>query len=175
MQNNNPSNNKVKYSIAQLNHNRSRPVHEFVHQLLSCNHFSVLLGQEQNKKTKVMYSDKRNDCFINIYDSRRIEKRFCDERFVVVETEDISFVSCYFSPNRNNQDFSEFLYRLSCFIHSTSKPVVIGGDMNAKTAAIGSAVTDDRGEMLEDWTLPATWWLVMWVIIPHLEEVEVVR
>lgn len=151
MQNNNPSNNKVKvYSIVQLNHNRSRPVHDLVHQLVSCNHFNVLLGQEQNKKTKVMYSDKRNDCFINIYDSR-IENRFCDEGFVVVETEDISFVSCYFSPNRNNQDFSEFLYRLSCFIHSTSKPVVIGGDMNAKTAAIGSAVTNDRGEMLEDW------------------------
>ncbi|XP_047989238.1 uncharacterized protein LOC125228625 [Leguminivora glycinivorella] len=61
-------------------------------------------------------------------------------------------IGTYFSPNRPLSDFEIYLDDLERLIRRLAPtPVLLMGDLNAKSAAWGSAVTDARGQTLRDW------------------------
>ncbi|XP_029155163.1 uncharacterized protein LOC114937420 [Nylanderia fulva] len=74
------------------------------------------------------------------------------EGFVLVKWGEAIVVGVYFSPNRDLAQFEEYLGRLADEIdrHLPGK-VLVMGDLNAKSDAWGSPVTNARGKVLEEW------------------------
>ena len=61
-------------------------------------------------------------------------------------------IGVYFSPNRTLAEFEAFLGGLGALIgQNPSRPVLVMGDLNAKSMAWGSPATDARGEVLLEW------------------------
>lgn len=63
----------------------------------------------------------------------------------------MTFISCYFLPNRSDEEFKDDLERMgnSCLITRTK--AIIGGDFNAKAPDWGSPRTDNRGHKVTEW------------------------
>ncbi|XP_026328173.1 uncharacterized protein LOC113236356, partial [Hyposmocoma kahamanoa] len=67
---------------------------------------------------------------------------------------EIVVVGVYFSPNKPLSEFERFLVELGNMIGQCHPhPVLVLGDLNAKSLAWGSSVTDARDEELEEWVL----------------------
>lgn len=61
-------------------------------------------------------------------------------------------IGTYFSPNRTLAQFEQFLERLERAVRRAAPAqVLLMGDLNAKSDAWGSPVTDARGAALADW------------------------
>lgn len=74
--------------------------------------------------------------------------------WVAALVEGIMVVAVYFSPNRVVAEFERFLDDVGALIGNCHPhPVLLLGDLNAKSAAWGSPVTDIRGDVLEEWAL----------------------
>jgi hypothetical protein len=74
--------------------------------------------------------------------------------YVAAEWERMVVVATYFSPNRPLIAFEGHLENLARVLRREApKPVLLMGDLNAKSAAWGSPVTDARGETLRDWAV----------------------
>ena len=72
--------------------------------------------------------------------------------FVASLVGQIFVIGVYFSPNRNLSEFESFLVDVGALIgQCRPRPVLIAGDLNAKSTAWGSPVTNARGGVLEDW------------------------
>lgn len=66
----------------------------------------------------------------------------------------VGIVGAYFSPNKSLADFESFLVELGAVVNRYHpRPVLLLGDLNAKSAAWGSPVTDAKGEALEEWAV----------------------
>lgn len=66
----------------------------------------------------------------------------------------IVIVGAYFSPNKSLADFEGFLVELGAVVgRYHPRPVLVLGDLNAKSSAWGSPVTDPRGEVLAEWVV----------------------
>lgn len=70
--------------------------------------------------------------------------------FVWVTVGGVRVYSCYWSPNTSYQEYEAFIARLEVSVRSSSVPVVIGGDFNAKHSLWSSPKNDRRGEVLAD-------------------------
>ncbi|XP_013172726.1 PREDICTED: uncharacterized protein LOC106121560, partial [Papilio xuthus] len=71
---------------------------------------------------------------------------------VGVKLSGIALIGVYFSPNRSLTDFEEYLDEVSSFVQwGRPLAVVVAGDLNAKSRAWGSSVSDSRGEVLLSW------------------------
>ena len=65
---------------------------------------------------------------------------------------DVAVVGVYFSPNRSLSEFERYLDDVGALIGQCHpRPVLVAGDLNAKSMAWGSPVTDARGGALEEW------------------------
>ncbi|VVC46487.1 Endonuclease/exonuclease/phosphatase,Reverse transcriptase domain, partial [Cinara cedri] len=66
---------------------------------------------------------------------------------------DVTFYSCYLSPNCSIAEFGERLGRLEASLRNVTHDtdIVVGGDFNAKSGDWGSALEDARGRMLVEW------------------------
>lgn len=74
--------------------------------------------------------------------------------YVAVQWRGIAVIGVYFSPNRTLAEFESFLGVLGALIGQTlPRPVLVVGDLNAKSTAWGSPATDVRGETLEEWAM----------------------
>lgn len=72
--------------------------------------------------------------------------------YVAVRWKDWIVIGVYFSPNKTRAEFESFLGGVGALIGQTHPcPVVVAGDLNAKSMAWGSPITDPRGETLEEW------------------------
>lgn len=72
--------------------------------------------------------------------------------FVAAGWGSLGLISCYFSPNRELSLFERFLEDLGSYIGSCGqRSIIVVGDLNAKSTAWGSTVTDPRGRLLRDW------------------------
>lgn len=61
--------------------------------------------------------------------------------------------SCYFSPNRDHHDFTNYLTKIGEHLRQNSTlGYVVVGDFNAASTLWGSLTTSQRGEELEMWT-----------------------
>ncbi|VVC46488.1 Endonuclease/exonuclease/phosphatase,Reverse transcriptase domain [Cinara cedri] len=61
------------------------------------------------------------------------------------------YFACYWSPNTDFAAFEDFLIRLERSVRSSSVPVVVAGDFNAKSPAWGDSREDAKGRALADW------------------------
>jgi len=69
--------------------------------------------------------------------------------FVIVKIREINVASCYVSPNVNVSVFENFLDELGNYLTILNGPILIGGDLNAKSSLWNPSVTDRRGALLE--------------------------
>lgn len=74
------------------------------------------------------------------------------EGYVALKFDDTIIFSCYISPNRNIQEFEEYVDNIDYEVKRL-KPAnfLICGDFNSKARTWGSRYTDLRGTYLEDW------------------------
>lgn len=70
--------------------------------------------------------------------------------FVWARIGEVTFYSCYYSPNDTLAEFESQLEELRESVERTTGPVVVGGDFNAKSPEWGSTREDPRGEALAD-------------------------
>lgn len=61
------------------------------------------------------------------------------------------FVACYLSPNCDRSDALEYMDNLTNIVNSTRDPILIAGDLNAKSPLWGSSNINWKGQMLEEW------------------------
>lgn len=74
--------------------------------------------------------------------------------WVAGEVDETLIVAVYFSPNASLSRFERYLRELETLVASRrSRHVLVAGDLNAKSAMWGSAVTNARGRELEDWAV----------------------
>ncbi|CAI6363639.1 unnamed protein product [Macrosiphum euphorbiae] len=73
-----------------------------------------------------------------------------DPEFVAVRLNGVQVYSCYASPNRPLEDFQDLLRRLEDSIRTVQQevPVLVTGDLNARSAAWGDWVENRRGHEL---------------------------
>ncbi|KAL4101252.1 hypothetical protein QTP88_021272 [Uroleucon formosanum] len=73
-----------------------------------------------------------------------------DPEFVSARLNGVQVCSCYASPNRPIEDFQDLLCRLEDSIRTVQQgtPVLVTGDLNARSAAWGDWVDNRRGEEL---------------------------
>lgn len=65
-----------------------------------------------------------------------------------------AIVGVYFSPNRSLAEYEAYLGVLGPVVRRLApSPVILLGDLNAKSRAWGAVVTDPRGEATEEWLL----------------------
>jgi hypothetical protein len=74
--------------------------------------------------------------------------------YVAAVVGDITIIGVYFSPNRTLAEFEQFLVEVGAVIgRSHPHPVLVAGDLNAKSVAWGSPATDARGDELLEWAI----------------------
>lgn len=150
----NYSRGKRELRLAQLNMNKSRAVQELMSKYIEEKGIDIVFGQEPNDnyvKRGKYFCDKRCDSFLYIHNDIAVASVVEEEGFVAVEMEDIVVVSCYFSPNRDLDEFKIFMGRLDEIIKIFNKKgCIMAGDLNAMTPAIGSKRTNARGKILEE-------------------------
>lgn len=61
------------------------------------------------------------------------------------------YYSCYFSPNRDAEEYEKFLLDLTVSIRTQGKMVMVAGDFNSKAVEWGNQVGNHRGRMMRDW------------------------
>lgn len=73
-----------------------------------------------------------------------------DSEFVAARINGIQVVSCYASPNKTMQEFTDFLRRIEDCIRAVEPgiPLLIAGDFNARSAVWGDWCQDLRGNEL---------------------------
>lgn len=72
--------------------------------------------------------------------------------YAAVKWRESVVIGVYFSPNATRSELETFLDGLGAFIGQTHpRPVLVAGDLNAKSVAWGSPATDPWGETLEEW------------------------
>ncbi|XP_047990150.1 uncharacterized protein LOC125229372 [Leguminivora glycinivorella] len=78
------------------------------------------------------------------------------KEYVAVLLGGITVISAYFSPNRSVAEFEAFLEEIGLVIgRCNPRPVLVAGDLNAKSVMWGSPSTNARGRELEEWTVTA--------------------
>lgn len=88
------------------------------------------------------------------FDTPPLSVRTRGQGFVAINWRELVIVGTYFSPNKPIADFENFLVQLGRVVSAAyPSQVLLMGDMNAKSSAWGSNVTDQRGDLLEDWVV----------------------
>ncbi|XP_073966994.1 uncharacterized protein [Choristoneura fumiferana] len=84
--------------------------------------------------------------------TQRISLKEKGAGYVAVKWGEVVVIGVYFSPNRPLREFEQFLGGLEPVVQRASPAqVVLMGDLNAKCAAWGCPITDQRGALLRDW------------------------
>ena len=71
--------------------------------------------------------------------------------YVWLETSECLTIGAYFSPNREIEHLRSLLHDIKITIRGTRKPVILAGDLNAKSPMWGSRIENDRGTMVAEW------------------------
>lgn len=143
--------------VRQINLNRSRTAMDLLCADIKKELIDVVIGQEPNRdriRKMNSYCDTRLDCFI--YTPKNVKvisvKKGCG--FVAVQLQEFTCVSCYYSPNERIEAYETLLEELFSIVGTTTN-LVIGGDLNAKSFAIGSPLTNNRGHLFDDFIAAA--------------------
>ncbi|XP_066152746.1 uncharacterized protein [Euwallacea fornicatus] len=135
----------------QINLDRGRLAMNLMFQVIRETNIDVVLGQEPCQAEGNLVRDCSDDAFIWLALGVRVKSLHRDRGFVAAELDGITLVSTYFSPNRSTDDFKSWLDRLGGYVRGRdSRRVLIAGDLNAKSARLGSAVANAYGRVLEE-------------------------
>lgn len=140
----------------QANVNRSRATHDLFQEYAGRSRAHILVASEPNKKLiekgKWLY-DERKDAAIKIIDRKiTINKEGRGKGYVWIDTEKFILYTCYYSPNKNIEEYKESLEELANSIKSQKKrDIIVAGDFNSKSPEWGSNKLDKRGEILSEW------------------------
>ncbi|XP_011258888.1 uncharacterized protein LOC105252923 [Camponotus floridanus] len=79
-------------------------------------------------------------------------KKYEGEYILAVQWQEFCIIACYFPPNCNNDDYSDFLEELDLALEEVDITAnIVCGDFNSKSRTWGARSTDIRGERLERW------------------------
>lgn len=113
----------------------------------------VLISEQYRSMRDGWYPDADNRAAIWVASGRTHVTARCERPtsgWTWIEIAKFRIYSVYFSPNTDFESFRSGLDSLCDNIRRASKPVIVGGDFNAKSSDWGSAVTDRRGVLLRE-------------------------
>lgn len=112
----------------------------------------IVLISEQNKnnsESNGWYSDSTGRSAISFVSSLPQNKVGpMEKNFRWVEVSGLRVYSCYHTPNCSIAEYADFVSRLEWSIRSSSLPVCVAGDFNAKAKLWGRKIEDARGSIL---------------------------
>ena len=115
----------------------------------------IILMGEPNKKTarrNGWFTEEQTDAAIIIINKDlAVHDSGGGIGYVWAELDNIVAYSCYCSPNISMDRYVQHIDSLGADLIKQKKPVIIGGDFNAKAAEWGSPTEDRRGQVLMDW------------------------
>lgn len=142
--------------ILQSNLGRKRTAMDLLNAISLEHNIDLVIIAEPNKKfvnKSPWYVDRKSDAAIRIF-NRNIKcykSSTSQDGFAWVELDSMVVYSCYISPNIDLADFNAFLCKLEQDFKLHNKPLLIGGDFNAKSISWGNQYTDKRGDDLKEW------------------------
>lgn len=146
--------------ILQINLNRSKEAHDMLTDIASRKRIDICLMSEPNKRTTQhndkYHADIRTDTAIWWTGNNRTHtprETGHGDGFTWINIHNIGIIySCYFSPNRPEKEFEQFLNNLKENMkqHNT-KNIIITGDFNATSTTWGGKQTLPRGQRMEEW------------------------
>ena len=115
----------------------------------------LLLMGEPNKKAAKRNSwltdDRVDAAIIAVNRELPVYGKGRGEGFVWLELDEVVIYSCYCTPNVALEGFERYVDGLGDDLVRHRKPVIVGGDLNAKAAEWGSPTEDPRGHVVMDW------------------------
>lgn len=138
-------------SFLQINLNCCRAAQDLLQQTARERRADVIIVCEQHRNaTTRWYSDAKSKAAINLTASRLCvtKAEVSREGWTWVELGGIRIYSCYFSPNAPLDAFARDLGYLEESIRTSTLPIILAGDFNAKAPEWGSSVTNRRGALL---------------------------
>ena len=146
---------KEKTGIVQINMDRSRATLDLVHRYIRDEDIQMIIIAEPNRNAALSqrwYVDKKLDAAIAVPNGKMAVRRHGrGSGYVWVETEHMVVYSCYISPSVDLRAATQYMAQLSANIRRHSKPVIVAGDFNAKSAWWGSPKEDRRGTLVAEW------------------------
>lgn len=138
-------------NILQINLNRAKIAYALLEKILQDRKINITLIQEPNKKLeKSRYRDQEENAAIRV-SKIPIRNWGNGKGFVWAEVGVWVIYSCYFSPNRTNEEYSEFLDELGASIQThPNKIIIVGGDFNAKSKTWGGEEENQRGVLTKE-------------------------
>ncbi|XP_072400805.1 uncharacterized protein [Diabrotica undecimpunctata] len=147
--------------VLQTNVNTARLAHDLAVGFAATGDFDVLVAAEPNPtlvRSRGWFVDSLGGVGVFIRNRQlRIHGIESHWGFVNVRFENMSFLCCYISPNITAEEYGRRLDEIvGVIIGERRGEVLVIGDLNAKSAAWGSPVTDARGQM-DGWTVWGLW------------------
>lgn len=146
----------MKIKLTQINLNRSWSAFDLLKQrILELNIGLSIISEPPSKLAKTNRWFVSNDNLAAIFwnveaSASNTCKLVCSATgFVIVKLGEINIISCYVSPNVSVSAFERRLDELSNYITTLTGPILLGGDLNAKSSLWNPSVTDRRGGLLE--------------------------
>lgn len=136
----------------QANLNRSRTADDLLYQLACEKDVDLLLISEQyrNREPPSWFSDHLGTAAIWVRNPAKLQVRSHGSRggFVWIKCKEVSYFSCYLTPNEPIRDFREKIDLLEDAILNTIGNVIVGGDFNARAVEWGMPHPDSRGKYI---------------------------
>jgi hypothetical protein len=130
---------------------RSKTADYLLHQLAVEKGAELLILSEQyrNKESTCWCSDLLGTAAIWIPNREvHVESHGAGRGFVWVKSHNVTYFSCYFTPNEVISDFRNKLDALEDEILRVTGSVVVAGDLNARALEWGMPHTDSRGRLI---------------------------
>jgi len=133
--------------MLQINLNNCQTAQDLLAQWVIEERIAICLIQEPWRTARSGWYDSKNGKAV-IWWNRKVLTDPCiqvykGEHTIAIENRNITYVSCYCTPNANIRRFEELLNELTGILRN-SHAVVIGGDFNAKSEMWNSQYTDRR-------------------------------
>lgn len=140
-------------NILQANLNRSRAAHDLALANIMEDQIDFLIAAEPNRDlTKTGWiRDKDANVAVKIGHVIEIKNTKDGHSIVQINTSTMTVIGAYFSPNEKITALQKHLTDLTEMLKSSSTDTVVVGDFNAKSAAWGSSVEDNRGREVNAW------------------------
>lgn len=138
-------------NVLQGNLHRSRVAHNLLSQLVLELKIDLLLLSEQyrDRQGSRWYEDTLGTAAIWVPNTNiLIRGHGAGRGYVWVECSQVTFVSCYFTPNSSAAEFQDNLNQMEDTLRTLGKVIIVGGDFNARSVEWGMQSTDSRGRRI---------------------------
>ena len=145
--------------VLQCNLQRSRTADALLDQLAREHGVDALLVSEQyrDRDSPFWFPDSLGTAGFWARNTAEapVRSHGCGRGFVWVRCRDVTFFSCYLTPNEAIRDFRDKIDRLEERVLDTTGHIVVGGDFNARAVEWGMPSTNSRGKYILDFAARA--------------------